>query len=332
MTGCVVKYLHIQNRRYAANRAGCLTAMDHNGMYTRNKKDGMKLNEIRHSVKWVGFWIGMAAICCGIIWAMLGSKSGLEFAAGYLIELSLSVDNLFVFMSIFLSFGIREKVQHRVLNWGIIGAIVLRFLFIFFGLKIVNSFSWILYIFGAILIINGIKMMIGKEEEKDPSDSRIIKGVSRVLPMTDHFEGDRFMVKKNGRHLFTPLFAVLCLVECSDITISRFVGTGSVLGIDKSADSVFIQHIRDTGTQTDVLRAGASAGALPVCKIRGRHNSDVHGSETGGTDIRFSHIDDCIDLRDLLCDSVQRDNVRDHIGKRREAINHIIEPAEMQRL
>ena len=141
--------------------------MDHNGMYTRNKKDGTKLNEIRHSVKWVGFWIGMAAICCGIIWAMLGSKSGLEFAAGYLIELSLSVDNLFVFMSIFLSFGIREKVQHRVLNWGIIGAIVLRFLFIFFGLKIVNSFSWILYIFGAILIINGIKMMIGKEEEKD---------------------------------------------------------------------------------------------------------------------------------------------------------------------
>ena len=177
----------------------------------------MKLNWIRHSVKWVGFSIGMAAICCGIIWAMLGSKSGLEFAAGYLIELSLSVDNLFVFMSIFLSFGIREKVQHRVLNWGIIGAIVLRFLFIFFGLKIVNSFSWILYIFGAILIINGIKMMIGKEEEKDPSDSRIIKGVSRVLPMTDHFEGDRFMVKKNGRHLFTPLFAVLCLVECSDI-------------------------------------------------------------------------------------------------------------------
>ena len=79
----------------------------------------MKLNEIRHSVKWVGFWIGMAAICCGIIWAMLGSKSGLEFAAGYLIELSLSVDNLFVFMSIFLSFGIREKVQHRVLNWGV---------------------------------------------------------------------------------------------------------------------------------------------------------------------------------------------------------------------
>lgn len=217
MTGCVVKYLHIQNRRYAANRAGCLTAMDHNGMYTRNKKDGTKLNEIRHSVKWVGFWIGMAAICCGIIWAMLGSKSGLEFAAGYLIELSLSVDNLFVFMSIFLSFGIREKVQHRVLNWGIIGAIVLRFLFIFYGLKIVNSFSWILYIFGAILIINGIKMMIGKEEEKDPSDSRIIKGVSRVLPMTDHFEGDRFMVKKNGCHLFTPLFAVLCLVECSDI-------------------------------------------------------------------------------------------------------------------
>ena len=304
--------------------------MDHNGMYTRNKKDGTKLNEIRHSVKWVGFWIGMAAICCGIIWAMLGSKSGLEFAAGYLIELSLSVDNLFVFMSIFLSFGILEKVQHRVLNWGIIGAIVLRFLFIFFGLKIVNSFSWILYIFGAILIINGIKMMIGKEEEKDPSDSRIIKGVSRVLPMTDHFEGDRFMVKKNGRHLFTPLFAVLCLVECSDIifaidSVPAVFSVSTNLLIVYSSNIFAILGLRQMYFVLEHLQ-------LPVCKIRGRHNSDVHGSETGGTDIRFSHIDDCIDLRDLLCDSVQRDNVRDHIGEGREAINHIIEPAEMQRL
>lgn len=175
------------------------------------------MGEIKYALKWVCFWIVMAAICCMAIWAFMGSQSGLEFAAGYLIELSLSVDNLFVFMSIFMTFGIKEDVQHKVLGWGIAGAIVLRFLFIFFGLKIVTLFGWILYIFGAILIINGIKMLIGKEEELKPQDSRIIKVVSKILPMTDSFQGKRFMVKINGRCVFTPLFAVLCLVECSDI-------------------------------------------------------------------------------------------------------------------
>ena len=175
------------------------------------------MNEIKHAIKWVCFWMAMAALCCTAVWMFMGSKSGLEFAAGYLIELSLSVDNLFVFMSIFLAFGIREEVQHRVLNWGIIGAIILRFIFIFFGLQLVMAFEWILYIFGAILIINGIKMIVGKDEETKPEDSRIIRAVSKVLPMTEGFRGKKFMVHENGRRLFTPLFAILCLVEGSDI-------------------------------------------------------------------------------------------------------------------
>ena len=175
------------------------------------------MNEIKHAIKWVCFWMAMAALCCTAVWMFMGSKSGLEFAAGYLIELSLSVDNLFVFMSIFMAFGIKEEAQHRVLSWGIMGAIVLRFLFIFFGLKIVTSFGWILYIFGAILIINGIKMLAGKEEEIKPQDSRIIKIVGKILPMTEGFNGKKFMVRVKGRRLFTPLFAILCLVECSDI-------------------------------------------------------------------------------------------------------------------
>ncbi len=175
------------------------------------------MQEIKHSLKWVCFWIAMAFLCFIAIWFIKGSQSGLEFAAGYLIELSLSVDNLFVFMSIFLAFGIREEVQHRVLNWGIIGAIILRFIFIFFGLQLVMAFEWILYIFGAILIINGIKMIVGKDEETKPEDSRIIRAVSKVLPMTEGFRGKKFMVHENGRRLFTPLFAILCLVEGSDI-------------------------------------------------------------------------------------------------------------------
>ena len=174
--------------------------------------------ELKKSIKWICFWVGMAAIVNLIILITLGKELALEFTAGYLIELSLSIDNLFVFITIFMGFGIRDKAQHRVLGYGIMGAIILRFIFIFFGLKLVSSFEWLLYIFGVILIFNGIKMMRGKEEETDPHDSKVIKLVSKILPMTMEFDGDRFMTRKEGgKLLFTPLFAVLCLIECSDI-------------------------------------------------------------------------------------------------------------------
>lgn len=146
----------------------------------------------------------------------MGGQKALEFLGGYLIELSLSVDNLFVFITIFMGYGIKEHAQHRVLGYGIAGAVVLRFIFIFFGVKIVTMFEWVLYIFGAILIINGLRMF-KKEEEKDPHESPIIRAIAKVLPMTKEFHGEKFMVKADGKKLFTPLFAVLCLIEFSDI-------------------------------------------------------------------------------------------------------------------
>ena len=194
-----------------------------------NKKgEGLTLNDteavsavsnadLKKSIKWVCIWVALAAVCNVIILLTMGKQLALEFTAGYLIELSLSVDNLFVFMSIFMGFGIRDKAQHRVLGYGIMGAVILRFVFIFFGLKLVTMFEWLLYIFGAILVINGIKMMKGNEEAKDPHDSMVIKVLSKILPMSMEFEGDRFMTKIDGKKLFTPLFAVLCLIECSDI-------------------------------------------------------------------------------------------------------------------
>lgn len=174
------------------------------------------MKHVLKSLKWVIFWIVLAMLFCLGIWYFLGYQKALEFLGGYLIELSLSVDNLFVFITIFMSYGIREDAQHRVLGYGIAGAIILRFIFIFFGVKIVSLFEWVLYIFGAILIFNGIKMF-KKEEEKDPHDSRIIRLVAKVLPMTKEFRGEKFMVKEGGKRLFTPLFAVLCLIEGSDI-------------------------------------------------------------------------------------------------------------------
>lgn len=167
-------------------------------------------------LKWVLMWIGLALIFNVGVFYFLGAEKALEFTGGYLIELSLSIDNLFVFITVFTGFQLNEKAQHRVLHYGIIGAIILRFVFIFFGVKLVTMFEWVLYIFGAILIINGIRMF-KKEEEKDPHDSPVVRGISKIIPMTTYFEDEKFMTKIDGKRLFTPLFAVLCLIEFSDI-------------------------------------------------------------------------------------------------------------------
>jgi len=150
------------------------------------------------------------------IWYFQGEQKALEFLGGYLIEFSLSMDNLFVFITIFISFGIPEHAQHRVLNYGITGAIVLRFACIFLGVQVVNMFEWVLYIFGGILIVNGIRMF-KTHEGKDASNSKIISLVSKMFPVTKDFVGEKFFVKQNGKYYVTPLFAVLCLIEFSDV-------------------------------------------------------------------------------------------------------------------
>ena len=212
-----------------------------------SKMGGSSLNttnnvNLKHSIKWVCIWVALAACCNIIILLTMGKQLALEFTAGYLIELSLSVDNLFVFITIFLGFGIRDKAQHRVLGWGIMGAIVLRFIFIFFGLKLVTMFEWLLYIFGAILIINGIKMMKGDEEAKDPHESKVIQLTSKILPMSMEFDGDRFMTKVDGKRMFTPLFAVLCLIECSDI-IFAIDSVPAVFSVSQNLVVVYTSNI-----------------------------------------------------------------------------------------
>ena len=218
--------------------------MDH-----KKKIESLELTEkeqyakdLKHSIKMVLLWVALAACCNVIIWITMGKQLALEFTAGYLIELSLSIDNLFVFMSIFLAFGIRDKAQHRVLGYGIAGAVILRFLFIFFGLKLVTTFEWLLYIFGAILIWNGIKMMKGEEEGKDHNESRLIRIVSKILPMSKEFDGDRFLTKVDGKRLFTPLFAVLCLIEFSDI-IFAIDSVPAVFSVSQNLIVVYASNI-----------------------------------------------------------------------------------------
>jgi len=166
--------------------------------------------------KWLFLWICIAMLFNLGVYIFLGHAKAVEFLGGYLIEFSLSIDNVFVFLMIFMSFNIDEHAQHRVLKYGIIGAVVLRFIFVFFGVSVVNKFEWVLYLFGILLIFSGTKMF-GKEKEKDPHDSRIIRGMKKLIPMTTYFQDEKFFTREKGKLMATPLLAVLVLIESSDI-------------------------------------------------------------------------------------------------------------------
>ena len=148
--------------------------------------------------KWLYFWILMAFAFDVGIYFIEGFDKAVDFASGYLIELSLSVDNLFVFLLIFISFGIKEHAQHKALAYGIAGTIVLRFVFIFIGISLVNKFEWILWVFGAILIFSGIKMFKPEDEDDDPRDGILYKMIAKVMPMSKYPKGEKFVVDNDG--------------------------------------------------------------------------------------------------------------------------------------
>ncbi len=171
----------------------------------------------KKAVSWVLFWVGLAMCFNMGIYIFAGKEKALEFLGGYVIEQSLSIDNLFLFLMVFSSFGIKADYQRRVLNYGIFGAIILRLIFILLGVTIVDKFEWVLYIFGAVLIVSGIKMMLKKEENTDFKESRIIRILGKIIPVTNELEGDRFFVRKNKILYATPLFAIIIVIEFTDI-------------------------------------------------------------------------------------------------------------------
>ncbi len=171
----------------------------------------------KRAIKFVLLWIGLAILFNAGVYVIEGQHKALEFLGGYMIELSLSVDNLFLFLILFTSFGIKPQYQRRVLNYGILGAIMLRLIFILLGITIINKIHWILYVFGIILIISGAKMMLSKDEAGDHKDSKVLKLLGKVLPVTDTMHEEKFFVKVNHVLHATPLFAILVLIEFSDI-------------------------------------------------------------------------------------------------------------------
>jgi tellurite resistance protein TerC len=171
----------------------------------------------RESLAWSGVWITLAMLFNAGIYYYLGQTKALEFFTGYVIEKSLSVDNLFVFIMIFSYFHISRLHQPKILKWGIIGALVLRGIFIFVGIELLETFHWMIYIFGVILIITGIRMAFGGEDKIEPEKNLLVKLVRRFVPITKRTCGDRFFINKNGIRAATPLFLALVMVESSDV-------------------------------------------------------------------------------------------------------------------
>ena len=174
----------------------------------------------KEATTWSIVWITLALIFNAGIFHYLGSEKGLEFLTGYLIEKSLSVDNLFIFLLIFSYFKVPAKYQHRVLFWGVLGALIMRAVMILVGAALINRFHWIIYVFGAFLVYTGIKMFSQKETEIHPEENPMLRLVTRFVPITRHYEEEKFFTRVNGRLHGTLLLMVLVIVEATDLVFA----------------------------------------------------------------------------------------------------------------
>ena len=175
---------------------------------------------MREALVWSVVWIVVALIFNWGIWLFLGGEKALLFLSAYLIERALSIDNLFVFLLIFSYFRVPPELQHRVLFWGIVAAAAIRGIFIFAGVTLIAVFHWLIYVFGAFLIFTGIRMATGKEQQVHPEKNFLLRLCRRFMLITDDYEGGSFVVRRQQKLYFTPLFVVLLVVETTDVVFA----------------------------------------------------------------------------------------------------------------
>lgn len=175
---------------------------------------------IKEAAIWSVVWVMLSLLFNAGVFYWMGATKGLEFFAGYLVEKSLSVDNLFVFVMIFKYFDVPPLHQPRILKWGILGALVMRFVFIFAGLELLNRFHWVLYVFGGLLVWSGLKMAFERERQVVPERNPVLRLFKRVMPVTTQFQGGHFFTTVQGVRYATPLFATLLLIEASDVVFA----------------------------------------------------------------------------------------------------------------
>lgn len=181
-----------------------------------------KAHEIsnRESLLWTIFWIGLALVFDGFVFLTLGKEAGIDFFTGFLIEKSLSVDNLFVIALVFSTFAVPKLYQHRVLFWGILGAIVLRGVMILLGVQLIERFHWVIYVFGGFLLFSGGRMLLGRGTEPHPEQSYVFRIFRRFVPTTDRYDGQHFFTIVDGKKVATPLLAALVVVEAMDVVFA----------------------------------------------------------------------------------------------------------------
>jgi len=196
----------------------------------------------KEALLWSGVWVGLALLFDGGLWWKFGPQSGMEFLSGYLIEKSLSVDNIFVFVAIFSSFRIPALYQHRVLFWGILTALVLRAVMILAGATMLDRFHWLIYILGAFLILTGIRFFVQRNSEPPPEESIVWRVARRVLPSTARLDGGRFLTVENEKWLATPLLLALVLVESADVVFA-LDSIPAVFAITRDPFIVFTSNI-----------------------------------------------------------------------------------------
>ena len=174
----------------------------------------------KEALGWCAFWVGLALGFALLVYRWFGSERALEFLAGYLIEQALSVDNMFVFLLLFTYFGVPAALQHRVLFWGILGALAMRAVFILAGAALIEHFHWVVYVFGAFLLLTGVRLLRDKGVEVHPERNPVYRLMSRFVPVVKEYRGTRFFVVEGGRRYATPLLLVLAVVEATDLVFA----------------------------------------------------------------------------------------------------------------
>ena len=198
--------------------------------------------KVKEALLWTAFWVLLAMVFCGGIYYFRGQNKALEFLAGYLIEESLSMDNLFVFLLIFRYFRVPPQYEHKALFWGVLGALVMRAIFIGLGVALINRFSWIIYVFGAFLVFTAVKMAFEKDKEIHPEKNPLLLLLKKIMPVDHSFEGGKFLIMKDGILHATPMLAVVLVLETTDL-IFAVDSIPAVLAITRDPFIVYTSNV-----------------------------------------------------------------------------------------
>lgn len=208
------------------------------GVFHRNSHEV----KIKEALLWSLVWISLSLVFNYGVYYYMGKEKALEFLTGYLIEKSLSIDNLFVFIMLFSYFNVKPVYQHKVLFWGIIVALILRAIFIFAGVALISKFHWIIYIFGGFLIFTGFKMSVEEEKQLEPNKNPLVKLFKKFFPVTDQMHGGNFFVKIKTKTFATPLFIVLLIIEFTDL-IFAVDSIPAILAVSHDTFIIFTSNV-----------------------------------------------------------------------------------------